>query len=84
MSGMSHHFFSCRENLRNSLSSVHMRPGDLMIYPGPGKRNQGRTGPGQENFFHYMGQHYGLNRLIEYGTEPLPVATVVVNPAWRR
>jgi len=38
----------------------------------------------QENFFQYMGQHYGLNRLIEYGTEPLPEATVVVNPAWRR
>jgi hypothetical protein len=38
----------------------------------------------QENFFQYMGQHYGLNRLIEYGTEPLPDTTVVVNPAWRR
>ncbi len=38
----------------------------------------------QENFFQYMGQHYGLNRLIEYGTEPLPETTVVVNPAWRR
>ena len=38
----------------------------------------------QENFFQYMGQHYGLNRLIEYGTEPLPDTTVVVNPAWRK
>ncbi len=38
----------------------------------------------QENFFQYMGQHYGLNRLIEYGTEPLPETTVVVNPAWRK
>jgi len=38
----------------------------------------------QENFFQYMGQHYGLNRLIEYGTEPLPDPTVVVNPAWRK
>jgi hypothetical protein len=38
----------------------------------------------QENFFQYMGQHYGLDRLIEYGTEPLPETTVVVNPAWRR
>lgn len=38
----------------------------------------------QENFFQYMGQHYGLNRLIEYGTEPLPETTIVVNPAWRR
>jgi hypothetical protein len=38
----------------------------------------------QENFFQYMGQHYGLERLIEYGTEPLPETTVVVNPAWRK
>lgn len=38
----------------------------------------------QENFFQYMGQHYGLNRLIEYGTQPLPDTTVVFNPAWRR
>jgi hypothetical protein len=38
----------------------------------------------QENFFQYMGRHYGLDRLIEYGTEPLPEATKVVNPAWRR
>lgn len=38
----------------------------------------------QENFFDYMTEHFGLNRLIEYGTEPLPDATIVVNPAWRR
>lgn len=38
----------------------------------------------QENFFQYMGRHYGLDRLIEYGTEPLPDTTTVVNPAWRR
>ena len=38
----------------------------------------------QENFFQYMGRHYGLDRLIEHGTEPLPETTVVVNPAWRR
>ena len=38
----------------------------------------------QENFFQYMGRHYGLDRLIEYGTEPLPETTRVVNPAWRR
>lgn len=37
----------------------------------------------QENFFQYMAEHYGLNRLIEYGTEPLPETTPVVNPAWR-
>lgn len=38
----------------------------------------------QENFFQYMGKHYGLDRLIEYGTEPLPETTAVVNPAWRK
>jgi hypothetical protein len=37
----------------------------------------------QENFFKYMLQHYGLDRLVEYGTEALPDATRVVNPAWR-
>jgi len=37
----------------------------------------------QENFFKYMEQHYDLDRLIEYGTQPLPETTVVVNPAWR-
>jgi hypothetical protein len=31
-----------------------------------------------------MGRHYGLDRLVEYGTEPLPETTLVVNPAWRR
>jgi hypothetical protein len=38
----------------------------------------------QENFFDYMIEHFGLDRLIEYGTEPVPDATIVVNPAWRR
>jgi hypothetical protein len=38
----------------------------------------------QENFFQYMGRHYGLDRLIEYGTQALPETTVVVNPAWRQ
>jgi hypothetical protein len=38
----------------------------------------------QENFFQYMGAHYGLDRLAEYGTEPVPDTTLVVNPAWRR
>ena len=38
----------------------------------------------QENFFQYMGIHYGLDRLIEYGTEPLPDTTRVVNPVWRQ
>jgi prepilin-type processing-associated H-X9-DG protein len=37
----------------------------------------------QENFFQYMAAHYGLDKLIEYGTEPLPETTLVVIPAWR-
>lgn len=37
----------------------------------------------QENFFKYMEEHYNLDRLIEYGTQPLPDTTKVVNPAWR-
>ena len=32
----------------------------------------------------YMGRHYGLDRLIEYGTEALPDTTKLVNPAWRQ
>ena len=38
----------------------------------------------QENFFRYMREHYGLDSLIEYGTEPLPDAIQVVNPQWRK
>ena len=38
----------------------------------------------QENFFRYMREHYGLDHLIEYGTEPIPDAVSVVNPAWRK
>ena len=38
----------------------------------------------QENFFRYMAEHYGLDRLIQYGTEPLPETTRVVNPTWRQ
>jgi hypothetical protein len=37
----------------------------------------------QENFFKYMRQHHGLDRLAEYGTSPLPDTTRLVNPAWR-
>jgi hypothetical protein len=37
----------------------------------------------QENFFRYMIEHYSLDRLVQYGAEPLPDTTVVVNPAWR-
>src|ERR1035438_3400875 len=38
----------------------------------------------QENFFRYMREHFSLDRLIEYGTEPIPDAILVVNPAWRK
>ncbi len=37
----------------------------------------------QENFYKYMREHYNLDRLVEYGTEPLPESVQVVNPAWR-
>lgn len=38
----------------------------------------------QENFFRYMREHYSLDRLVEYGTEPVPDAISVVNPQWRK
>jgi hypothetical protein len=38
----------------------------------------------QENFFRYMREHYSLDRLVEYGTEPVPETIRVVNPAWRK
>src|SRR6266853_4902408 len=37
----------------------------------------------QENFFRYMREQYGLDRLVEYGTETIPDAVSVVNPQWR-
>lgn len=38
----------------------------------------------QENFFRYMREHYGLDRLVAYGTEGIPETTRVVNPVYRR
>ena len=38
----------------------------------------------QENFLKYMREHYAIDRLVEYGTEPLPETTTVVNPARRK
>ncbi len=35
----------------------------------------------QENFLKYMRENFGLDRIIQHGTEPLPDTTVVVNPA---
>ncbi len=37
----------------------------------------------QENFFKYMNQHFGLDRLIEYETEDIDATTTVVNPHYR-
>lgn len=37
----------------------------------------------QENFFRYMIEHYSLDRLIQYGAEPLPETSIVVNPVRR-
>lgn len=38
----------------------------------------------QENFFKYMLENFGLDRIIEHGTTPLPDTTEVINPAHRR
>jgi Transposase protein len=38
----------------------------------------------QENFFRYMREHYGLERLVDYATEEIPDTTKVVNPQYRR
>jgi hypothetical protein len=38
----------------------------------------------QENFFRYMRQHFGLDALVEYGTETMPDTTFTVNPDWRK
>ncbi len=38
----------------------------------------------QENFFKYMREHYGLDRLVEYATGPVPATVSVINPARRK
>ena len=37
----------------------------------------------QENYFKYMRQHYGLDRLADYNVETIDEPTQVVNPAYR-
>jgi chromosome segregation ATPase len=37
----------------------------------------------QENYFKYMREHFGLDALVQYGTEEIPATVTVVNPAWR-
>lgn len=38
----------------------------------------------QENFFAYMRSHYGLDKLVSYGTEEISDTVKVVNPEYRR
>ena len=38
----------------------------------------------QENFFKYMIEHFGIDRLIDYETEDIDATTKVVNPEYRR
>lgn len=37
----------------------------------------------QENFLRYMRQHFSLELLTEYSSEPLPDTERVINPVWR-
>jgi len=37
----------------------------------------------QENFYKYMRQHYGLDKLLDHQTQKIPESTRVVNPAYR-
>src|SRR6266849_3824152 len=37
----------------------------------------------QENYFKYMPEHFGLDALVQYGTEEIPASVTVLNPAWR-
>ncbi len=37
----------------------------------------------QENYFKYMREHFGLDALVQYGTEEIPASVTVLNPAWR-
>ena len=37
----------------------------------------------QENFFKYMRQHFGIDKILEYGAEELDATTRVVNPPYR-
>ena len=38
----------------------------------------------QENYFKYMRGHFGLDALVQYGTEEIPATVTVLNPAWRK
>lgn len=38
----------------------------------------------QENFFKYYREHFGLDKLVDYCTEPVSESTEVVNPEYRQ
>lgn len=38
----------------------------------------------QENFFHYAGRSFDIDRLIDYQLESVPDTVMVVNPRWRQ
>jgi transposase-like protein len=38
----------------------------------------------QENFFKYMREHYGLDKLVDYSVEPISDPVRVVNPRYRQ
>ncbi len=38
----------------------------------------------QENYFRYMREHFSLDRLADYQTQPLDESTRLVNPLWRK
>src|SRR5260370_9818569 len=38
----------------------------------------------QENFFKYMREHFGLDALVQYGTDEIPATVTVLNPASRQ
>ena len=37
----------------------------------------------QENYFRYMMEHFNLDRLVQYGAQPIPETKLVVNPLRR-
>jgi hypothetical protein len=67
------------ETSRQTSLGEHPRPGRLHR---PGGVDVGRWS--QENFYQNARQHYNLDRLAEYGTEPVPDLIQAVNPAGRK
>jgi len=63
---------------QTSILSTNFKAGRAEIAGGIFKRWS------QENFFKYMLEHFGIDRLIEYETSPMPETARVVNPSYRR